>query len=101
LLARAAALEPSAEAKLSRADRYFVLLELLLFLVFLLSLGAVVQRFLEPRWLILWVLFLIGTLTPLALGRAARRGGAAVLASCMVLIGGLALRIVVIFGAQM
>ena len=43
---------PSTEAKLSRADRYFILLELVLLVVFFLSLGAIGARFLEPRWLV-------------------------------------------------
>jgi hypothetical protein len=58
-------------------------------------------RYLEPRWLALWVLVLLGTLIPLLLRSSAHRGGAAVLASCLVLIGGLALRIVVSFSVQM
>jgi formate-dependent nitrite reductase membrane component NrfD len=100
LLARLSPPEASTVAKLSRADRFFVLLELLLLIAFFLSLGAVGARYLEPRWLVLWVVVLIGMLVPLLMGRSAHRGGA-VLASWLVLIGGLALRIVVIFGAQM
>ena len=101
LLARLSWPEPSTEAKLSRADRYFILLELVLLIAFFVSVGAIGARFLEPRWLMLWALVLIGTLVPLALGRSATRGMTPVLASCLVLLGGLALRIVVIFGAQM
>ncbi|MET0484467.1 MAG: NrfD/PsrC family molybdoenzyme membrane anchor subunit [Candidatus Rokuibacteriota bacterium] len=101
LLVRLLAPAPSTEAKLSRADRYFVLLELVLLVVFFLSLGAVAQRFLEPRWLVMWALVLAGTLVPLGLRGVGHRGGPAILASCLVLVGGLALRIVVIFSAQM
>jgi len=101
LLARLSSPAPSTEAKLSRADRFFVLLELVLLVAFILSLGAIAQRFLQPRWIILWALVLVGTLIPLGLRGAAHRGATAVLASCLVLIGGLALRIVVIFSAQM
>jgi polysulfide reductase chain C len=100
LLARMSPPEASTVAKLSRADRFFILLELVLLIAFFLSLGAVGARYLEPRWLVLWVVVLLGTLVPLVLGRA-HRGGSAVLASWLVLIGGLALRIVVIFSAQM
>jgi formate-dependent nitrite reductase membrane component NrfD len=91
----------STGAKLARAHRYFILLELALLLVFFVSLGAVGARFLEPRWLLLWGLVLVGTLVPLALRRSEHRGASPVLASCLVLVGALALRIVVIFGAQM
>ena len=101
LLARVSAPAPTTEAKLHRADRYFIVLELLLLLVFFVGLGAIGASFLQARWLILWALVLAGTLVPLALLRSAYSGRAAVLASCLVLVGGLALRIVVIFGAQM
>jgi formate-dependent nitrite reductase membrane component NrfD len=100
LLARMSPPEASTVAKLSRADRFFILLELVLLIAFFVSLGAVGARYLEPRWLVLWVVVLLGTLVPLVLGRA-HRSGSAVLASWLVLIGGLALRIVVIFSAQM
>jgi hypothetical protein len=48
------------------------------------------------------VLVAAGTLVPLIMYRApaAGRGGSPVLAGCLVLLGGLALRIVVIFGSQ-
>jgi len=99
LLTRLSAAEPSTETKLSRVDRYFIVLELVLLVVFFVSLGAMGGRFMEPRWLLLWALVLVGTVAPLAL-RSAHRGPVAMLASCLVLIGGLALRIVVIFSAQ-
>jgi hypothetical protein len=47
----------------------------------------------------MWILVLAGTLVPLALRRSV--GRSAVVASCLVLVGGLALRIVVILGAQL
>jgi formate-dependent nitrite reductase membrane component NrfD len=100
LLAHVWSPEPSAEAKLSRADRYFIGLELVLLALFFISLGAVGTRFLEARWIVLWALVLVGLLVPLAL-RSVHRGGGALLASGLVLVGGFALRVVVIFGAQM
>jgi formate-dependent nitrite reductase membrane component NrfD len=103
LLARLRSDAGSAEEKLSRADRYFVLLELALLAVFFLTLGAVGGRLLAIRWILLWALVLAGTLGPLAIPvlPSARRQGSTVLASLLVLLGGLALRIVVVFGAQM
>jgi formate-dependent nitrite reductase membrane component NrfD len=92
--------EPSTEAKLSRADRYFIVLELVLLVIFFVSLGAMGTRFLEGRWIVLWALVLAGMVVPLAL-RSVHRGAVAVLASCLVLVGGFALRVVVILGAQM
>jgi formate-dependent nitrite reductase membrane component NrfD len=100
LLAPLSASGPSTEAKLSRADRFFIGLELVLLAVFFVTLGAMGARFLEPRWLGLWALVLVGTLVPLVLPRSVTRGRAW-LAPCLVVVGGLALRIVVIFGAQM
>jgi formate-dependent nitrite reductase membrane component NrfD len=100
LLARVWPSAPTTETKLSRADRYFIVLELVLLAIFFISLGAMGARFLEARWLVLWALVLVGTLLPLALPRSAHSGRAAVLAACLVLVGGFALRIVVIFAAQ-
>jgi formate-dependent nitrite reductase membrane component NrfD len=93
--------EQSAEAKLTRVDRYFTVLELALLVVFFLSLGALGSRFLEPRWMALWVVVLVGTLVPLALHVSTERRAPAMLAAVLTLMGGLALRIVVVFGAQM
>jgi formate-dependent nitrite reductase membrane component NrfD len=93
--------EQSAEAKLTRVDRYFTVLELALLVVFFLSLGALGSRFLEPRWMALWVVVLVGTLVPLALHFSTERRAPAMLAAVLTLMGGLALRIVVVFGAQM
>jgi polysulfide reductase chain C len=101
LVARLGRHEESAEAKLSRADRYFTILELALLVVFFLSLGAVGTQFLQPRWLALWVVVLIGILVPFVLQMASVRRTPVMLAAVLTLVGGLALRIVVIFGAQM
>ena len=91
-----------AEEKLWRADRYFIALELALLVLFFVTLGAVAGRFLEPRWLGLWAMVLAGTLVPLAIRVVAPSGRAqAVFASLLVLAGGLALRMVVIFAAQL
>lgn len=93
--------ESSSEAKLTRADRYFIVLELALLVVFFLSLGAAGSRFLAPRWMALWAVVLIGTLVPLALHFSTERRAPAMLAAVLTLVGGLALRMVVVFGAQM
>ena len=93
--------EESAEAKLSRADRYFTVLELVLLVVFFVSLGAVASRFLEPRWMALWAVVLIGIVVPFALHQSTARRMPVMLAAVLTLVGGLALRIVVIFSAQM
>jgi formate-dependent nitrite reductase membrane component NrfD len=102
LLARLQPDTAGAGAKLFRADRYFIILELALLVLFFVSLGAVGTRFLEPRWMALWGLVLAGTVLPLLirLGASAHRHAVGIVAAVLVLVGGLALRIVVIFAAQ-
>jgi len=87
----------------TRADRIFIVLELLLLVAFFATLGALAGRLFAPRWIVLWLLVAIGTVVPLVMSRApgAGRRGSPVLAGWLVLLGGLALRIVVVFGAQM
>jgi len=89
------------DRKLIEADRYFILLELALIILFLATLGGVVSKVLSGGWIILWVIVLAGTLVPLALHW---RGGvmrqATLFAPVLVLLGVLALRAVVIFSAQ-
>jgi polysulfide reductase chain C len=103
ILARTRADAFATEGKLTRADRIFIVLELLLLVAFFATLGALAGRLFAPRWIVLWLLVAIGTLVPLAMSRTpgAGRRGSPVLAGWLVLLGGLALRIVVVFGAQM
>src|SRR5262249_31138445 len=89
--------EAATRGKLARADGVFLALELLLLIAFLATLGALAGRLFAPPWVVLWVLVALGILAPLAMSRSVRRP---VLAAWLVLIGGLSLRIVVIFGAQ-
>lgn len=90
--------EAATHRKLMRADRVFLALEIVLLAVFLATLGTLASRLFEPRWLLLWALVAVGTLIPLAMSGARR---STVVAGCLVIVGGLALRILVVFGAQM
>jgi len=103
ILARTRADAFATEGKLTRADRIFIVLELVLLVAFFATLGALAGRLFAPRWIVLWLLVAVGTLVPLAMSRTpgAGRRGSPVLAGWLVLLGGLALRIVVVFGAQM
>jgi formate-dependent nitrite reductase membrane component NrfD len=103
IVARAQADAPTTERKLVRADRVFLVLELVLLAAFFVTLGTLAGRLFAPRWLALWALVAIGILVPLIVSRepGAGRRGVPVLAGLLVLLGGLALRIVVVFGAQM
>jgi len=89
------------DRKLIEADRYFILLELALIILFLATLGGVVSKVLSGGWIILWLVVLAGTLVPLALHwRPGLMRQAALFAPVLVLLGVLALRAVVIFSAQ-
>ncbi len=79
------------------ADRYFVLLEAVLIVIFLaaVAVAGTVARLFSPLMIVLWLLVLAGLATPFFL-----RGRSPLLAPAAVLVGVLALRAVVIFGAQ-
>jgi hypothetical protein len=84
------------------ADRYFIILELVLIAVFLITLGGVVSKVLGGGWIILWLVVLIGTLVPLVaeFRPALVRQLPPVVVPVLVLVGVLALRAVIIFSAQ-
>ena len=89
LLTRLSSPEPSTEAKLSRADRYFSRLELVLLAVFFVSLGAVSAR--APGAALARPVGRScsrGTLVPLVLPRSTAAPRAVTLAFCLVLVGG-------------
>ena len=86
--------------KLSRADRYFVLMELVLLIIFFVTLGPMAAGMLHGGWIVLWVLVLIGILVPFVLHRTSL-GGVAVLASLLVLIASFALRTVIVLNPQL
>jgi polysulfide reductase chain C len=90
------------EMKLIRADRVFIVLELALIVALFVTLGAMSGKLLLWRYLVLWFLVLAGTVLPLVLQFRSSMGRPAftMLASFLVLLGGLALRMVVVFAAQ-
>ena len=90
------------EGKLMEADRYFIILELVLIALFLITLGGLVSKVLGGGWILLWLVVLIGTLVPLiAEWRPALvRQLPPVIVPVLVLVGVLALRAVIIFSAQ-
>lgn len=92
----------TSDPKLAEADRYFIILELLLIVVFLIGLGGLVSKVLSGGWIILWLVVLVGTIIPLILEwrPAWLRQVSPVLTTILVLIGVLALRAVIIFSAQ-
>ncbi len=80
------------------ADRWFVMLEAVLVVVFLvtLALAGTLAKLFSPLMIVLWVLVLAGLAAPFYL----RGRGSLALSPAVVLLGVLALRAVVIFGAQ-
>lgn len=83
------------------ADRYFVVLEAILIAVFLVTVAVAgtIGKLFGVVEIILWILVLAGLAVPL-LGHARTRALSPVLTAALVLVGVLALRAVVIFGAQ-
>jgi Ni/Fe-hydrogenase subunit HybB-like protein len=94
--------DPDTAVRLEAADRYFVILETILILVFFvtLAIAGTVGRVLGV-WIVLWLVVIIGLLAPVAMWRldAARRWPP-VAAPILSLLGILALRAIVIFSAQ-
>jgi formate-dependent nitrite reductase membrane component NrfD len=88
--------------KLAVADRYFLIMELILLVVFFLTLGPVWRQAVHGNWIVLWVLVLAGILIPLVMHRSSARGGMVPALACiLVLIGSFALRTVVILSPQL
>jgi formate-dependent nitrite reductase membrane component NrfD len=93
--------EAGTATRLEVADRNFVILEAILILLFLISVAAAgsIGKLLGAL-LVLWLLVVIGLLAPFV-ARGARMSGAAVASPLLALLGVLALRALVIFGAQL
>jgi formate-dependent nitrite reductase membrane component NrfD len=106
LLLLAGRSSPTTAEKLSEADNYMMLFELLTLLVFLVSLGAVGSVFIfgRPTVVLFAIVVVVGLLAPLAIHWRPRVVGgphvASVLASVLVLIGGFVLRWAVLAGPQ-
>lgn len=88
----------STEDRLKRFDTIALLLELLVLVIFLVSLGGVARAFLNA-WGVLLVLGVVGVgiLMPLRLGRDAANVATA---SILVLFGGFVLRVVVLLSSE-
>ena len=90
-------------ARLQLADGYFALIELVWILLLFATLaasGTLALLFRGP-WIVLWLIVVIGLIPPLmALAGRDRLHASATLVAVLVLVGVLALRAVIIFGAQ-
>jgi formate-dependent nitrite reductase membrane component NrfD len=95
-------IDPSTEVRLARADRNFALLELLLIVVFVITvaIAGTIGKMLGV-WLLLWFVVIVGLAAPFAFARLeAGRRWAPVTAPVLALLSVLALRALVIFSAQ-
>ncbi|GAC1656897.1 MAG: polysulfide reductase NrfD [Candidatus Dormibacteraceae bacterium] len=96
-------LSPSVD-RIADADRYFVILEVVLIAVFLITVAAAgtVARLFGGAYLLLWLIVVVGVAAPLAVHYRwpGARNLPVAMTSVLVLAGVLALRAVVIFGAQ-
>src|SRR5881397_2863042 len=94
--------DPDTAVRLEAADRYFVVLETILIVVFLvtLAIAGTIGKVLGV-WIVLWLVVVIGLAVPIVMLRwdAARRWPP-VAAPLLALLGVLALRALVIFSAQ-
>jgi formate-dependent nitrite reductase membrane component NrfD len=94
--------DPDTAVRLEAADRYFVILETVLIVVFLITLAiaGTIGKVLGV-WIVLWLVVIIGLAVPIVMLRwdAARRWPP-VAAPILALLGVLALRALVIFSAQ-
>jgi protein NrfD len=92
--------------KLSEADNYMMLFELITLVVFLATLGTLGARFIifTPTVILFGIVVILGLLVPLALHwRPTLAGGfrtASVLSAVLVLVGGFVLRWAVLAGAE-
>ena len=90
-------------ADLHRLDDWVIGLELVVLVAVIVSLGQVATAWLNAWGLVLLVgVVLLGMVAPLALSWRARRGGelSLVTSSVLVLLGGLLLRVVIIFSSE-
>ena len=89
----------STEQRLARFDRIALILELIVLVIFVVSLGSVAKAFFNA-WGVLLLLGVVGVgiVMPLRMGRDAAHNAAT--ASIMVLFGGFVLRVVVLLGSE-
>jgi formate-dependent nitrite reductase membrane component NrfD len=89
-------------AALDRMDAWMLLLEVLVLVALLLSLGPVLRAWLNGWGLLLQIVIAFGLLLPLVMTRRARRGreSSPTLRAALVLIGGFLLRFVIVFSSE-
>ena len=91
-----------AVTNLRRMEGWIIALELLVIVALVVSLGPVARAWMNAWGVVLAVVVVLGTIVPLALTRGGRRFGRASvsLAAALIVLGGLMLRVVIVFSAQ-
>lgn len=90
----------STEERLKRFDRIALIFELIVLVIFVVSLGAVAQAFLNASGVLLLLGVVgVGILMPLRMGRGGASHNVAT-ASILVLFGGFVLRVAVLLGSE-
>jgi protein NrfD len=89
-------------AALDRMDAWMLLLEVLVLVALLVSLGPVLRAWLNGWGLLLQIVIAFGLVLPLVMMRRARRGreSSPTLRAALVLIGGFLLRFVIVFSSE-
>jgi K+ transporter len=89
---------------MTAADRYFVILEAILVVLFLVTvfIAGTAAKLFQPIGIVLWLIVLAGIAAPFLLHRrSTSRGGLAPIVSPLIVLAGvLAVRAAIIFGAQ-
>ncbi|HTZ54408.1 MAG TPA: NrfD/PsrC family molybdoenzyme membrane anchor subunit [Candidatus Acidoferrum sp.] len=93
---------PQTEARLSKADGYFALLELAFIVAFFITIAiaGTIGKTVSPFWAILWILVLLSLLPGIRALVARREAPESVAASVAVIAGVLLMRLVIVFSAQ-
>ncbi|MGB6987437.1 MAG: NrfD/PsrC family molybdoenzyme membrane anchor subunit [Candidatus Aquilonibacter sp.] len=93
---------PQTEARLSKADGYFALLELVFIVAFFvtISIAGTIGKTVSGLWWVVWILVLLSLFPGLRVVFARRDAPESVAASAVVIVGVLLMRIVVVFSAQ-
>ncbi len=93
---------PQTEARLSKADGYFALLELAFIIAFFITIAiaGTIGKTVSGFWAVLWILVLLSLFPGIRAVFARRAAPESVVASAVVIAGVLLMRLVVVFSAQ-
>jgi polysulfide reductase chain C len=93
---------PQTEARLSKADGYFALLELAFIVAFFITIAiaGTIGKTVSGFWAVLWILVLLSLFPGIRAVFARRAAPESVVASAVVIAGVLLMRLVVVFSAQ-